>query len=105
MAESMQVIEVSRAIDVLGARVGDARATYGDIPAVQRLVNDLERLRIDARDLGDVARAAPLPAAVPGQSPRPPSGPKIAIDNTPADPAMWADADDEGIGGFHGTAR
>lgn len=99
MAESMQLVEVSRAIDVLGARVGDARAAYGDIPAVQRLVNDLERLRIDARELGDVARTAPPPA------PRPPTGPKISIDNSPADPAMWIDADDEGIGGFHGLAR
>jgi hypothetical protein len=100
MADSMQLVEVGRAIDLLGARVGDARATFGDIPAVQRLVNDIERLRIDARELGDVASVVP-----PQQAPRPPTGPKITIDNTPVDPAMWADADDEGIGGFHGTAR
>lgn len=101
MAELMQLVEVSRAIDLLGVRVGDARAAYGDIPAVQRLVNDLERLRIDARELGDVARTAPPPTQVP----RPPTGPNISIDNTPVDPAMWVDADDEGIGGFHGIAR
>jgi len=100
MADSMQLVEVGRAIDLLGARVGDARATFGDIPAIQRLVNDIERLRIDARDLGDVAGTVPPP-----QAPRPPAGPKIAIDNAPVDPAMWADADDEGIGGFHGIAR
>jgi hypothetical protein len=92
--------DVSHAIDELRARVGDAKAAYGDIPAVQRLVNDVERVEIDARELvGVVGVAAP--------SPPPPPSPQrvgIPIDDTPLNPTMWADADDEGVGGFHGSS-
>jgi hypothetical protein len=27
------------------------------------------------------------------------------IDDTPLDPSLWADADDEGLGGYHGGRR
>ncbi|HEY3737125.1 MAG TPA: hypothetical protein VGL26_06750 [Jatrophihabitans sp.] len=96
MAEAMQVGAVRRVIDELGVRVGEARAAYGDIPAVQRLANDVERLRIDARELNDLGPTVP--------SSRPPV-PHISIDDAPVDPSLWVDADDEGVGGFHGPHR
>ena len=91
MADAMQMNAVNRAIEELRDRVVDARAAYGEIPAVQRLVNDVERIRIDARELDSLAPAA-----------SPPTTDRIPIDDTPLDPSMWTDADDEGVGGFHG---
>ena len=99
MPNSKQLDDVSHAIDELRARVGDARAAYGDIPAVDRLANDVERIEIDAREL---VGAVPHNAPPPGQTHH---EPKISIDDTPINPALWADADDEGIGGFHGSPR
>jgi hypothetical protein len=103
MPNSKQVDDVSHAIDELRARVGDARAAYGDIPAVDRLANDVDRMEIDARELvgalGVSARRLPSP----GPARNIPQ--KISIDDTPLNPAFWADADDEGIGGFHGSLR
>lgn len=99
MAEAMQVGAVTRVIDELGVRVGEARAAYGDIPAVQRLANDVERLRIDVKDL-----AAVDPSTL-HTAPHSPPLPKITIDDAPVDPSLWVDADDEGVGGFHGTSR
>jgi len=93
VGEATQLKAVNRAIEELRVRVGEARLAYGEIPAVQRLVNDVERLRIDARELGAI------PAADVGSN-----EPKISIDDSPLDPSMWGDADDEGVGGYHGAA-
>ncbi len=90
MSDATQVKAVNRAIDELRDRIADARAAFGEIPAVRRLSNDVERLRIDASELTEL-----IPAAAP-----PPE--KIKVDDTPLDPSMWSDADDEGVGGFHG---
>jgi hypothetical protein len=100
MPNSKQLDDVSHAIDELRARVSDARTAYGDIPAVHRLVNDVERIEIDARELvGAVAVTTPAAAAPPS-----PARVGIPIDDTPHNPSMWADADDEGVGGFHGSS-
>jgi hypothetical protein len=91
MADATQMKAVNRAIEELQARIVDARPGYGEFPAFKRLVNDVERLSIDAGELATVSPAsAPAPSA------------RIPIDDTPPDPAMWGDADDEGVGGFHG---
>ncbi len=92
MANATQVSAVSRVIDELDNRVGEARAVYGDVPAVRRLVNDVERIRIDVTDLNDLE---------PTVHSHPPL-PKIGIDDTPPDASLWVDADDEGVGGFRG---
>jgi hypothetical protein len=44
------ITELQRAIGQVKAAVGALRAQYGDIPAVRRLVNDVERLDIDTCD-------------------------------------------------------
>ncbi len=97
MADATQMTAVNRAIEELRARVVDARTAYGEIPAVRRLVNDVERLSIDASELDLGSNASPPATAFAPAA-------KIGIDDTPPDPAMWRDADDEGVGGFHGTS-
>jgi|KBSSwiStaDraftv2_1062776.scaffolds.fasta_scaffold01702_16 hypothetical protein len=98
MADGAEVRAVNRAIDELRMRVREARAAFGDAPALQRLINDVERLEIDVRELDAVAATATVRASAPAM-------PRITIPDTPADPAMWVDADDEGIGGYHGPLK
>ncbi len=93
----MQVAELQslyRAVDQVRAGVADVRRRYGDIPAVQRLAGDVDRLTIDAHELDTVPARAPQPVAT-----------IEYISDEPADTSMWADADDEGIGGYHGGTR
>jgi hypothetical protein len=93
MAVTSELNVLRRAVDELRSVVGDVRSRYGDIPAVKRLLGDLDRLDLDAAELDDV----PPPAE--------PSPPAVQmIDDTPLDPSLWADADDEGVGGYHGTS-
>ena len=93
MAVTSELTVLHRAIEELTAVVGSVRSRYGDIPAVRRLLGDVDRILIDAADLED------LP-------PPPPFGEPIQlIDDTPVDPSLWADADDEGLGGYHGERR
>jgi len=92
MAETAELTTLHRALDQLRSCVGEVRGRYGDIPAVKRLVGDVERIDIDASELDTVP-----PPAEPAKP-----APVQWIDDTPLDPAMWADADDEGIGGYHG---
>jgi hypothetical protein len=91
MAVTSELTGLHRAVDELRTAVGSVRTRYGDIPAVRRLVGDIERLDLDARDLDSVP---PRPAA-----PTAPA-PVLVIDDTPPDPSLWADADDEGVGGY-----
>ncbi|ACZ31230.1 hypothetical protein Xcel_2212 [Xylanimonas cellulosilytica DSM 15894] len=80
-----------RSIDQLRQSVAGVRDAFGDAPEVRRLLNDLERLEIDA---GELATATPRPAHVPDV---------VVVPDTPLDPSLWSDADDEGIGGYHGA--
>ena len=82
-------------LDQLRACVGELRNSYGDIPAVQRLTGDVDRMVIDAAEL-DVL---PPPAQ------KPPT-PITVLTDEPFDAAIWADADDEGLGGYRrGSGR
>ncbi|MFD7025494.1 hypothetical protein [Promicromonospora sukumoe] len=84
-----------RSIEQLRRSVADVRGAFGDAPEVRRLVNDLERLEIDA---GDLAAAHPLQGAGgTGTAPE-----HVVVPDTPLDAAMFSDADDEGLGGYHG---
>jgi hypothetical protein len=85
-----------RSIELLRQSVSGVRSAFGDAPEVRRLVNDLERLEIDAAEL---ASCEPLPrASVPGHVPE-----HVVVPDTPLDAAMFSDADDEGLGGYHGA--
>ncbi|GAB4085673.1 hypothetical protein GCM10028784_23030 [Myceligenerans cantabricum] len=87
-----EYLTLRRSIEQLRRSVTEVRDAFGDGPVVRRLVNDLERLEIDA---GELASARPAsPAEVPDVI--------YVPDSTPQDPAMWNDVDEEGLGGYHG---
>jgi hypothetical protein len=90
MALTSELSVLHRTVDELRSIIGSVRSRYGDIPAVKRLLGDVDRIDLDAAELDDV-----IPPA------RPESGPVQEIDDRPLDPALWADADDEGLGGIH----
>jgi hypothetical protein len=82
-------------------------STYGDTPAMRRIVNDahmirngIHRLEIDLEELG------PTPALVPCAR----SADMIQISDTEYDASFWQDVDHEGVGaqslaGAHITPR
>jgi hypothetical protein len=94
MPATAELTVLHRALDELSAAVGSVRGRYGDIPAVKRLLGDVERILLDAAELDSVP-----PSSGPGFEPSPSE--VQMIDDTPLDPSLWADADDEGIGGYH----
>jgi hypothetical protein len=85
-----------RSIEQLRVSVAEVRNAFGNAPEVRRLVNDLERLEIDA---GELASAHPVPhPSMPSNVPE-----HVVVPDTPLDDSLWGDdADDEGIGGYHG---
>jgi hypothetical protein len=87
-----ELTDLHRAVGELRTTVSSLRGRYGDIPAVRRLVGDVERLELDLSELDTLT---PLPA------PTPPEFGPIQLDDRPLDPSLWADADDEGLGGYH----
>ncbi|GAA3851289.1 hypothetical protein GCM10022243_16310 [Saccharothrix violaceirubra] len=94
---SSEIVELRRTLGRLRQCVGGMRARYGDIAAVRRLVNDLERLDIDVTELGELDDA-----------PRPREAPRVGrevvvVPEAPYDPRLWHDADDEGLGGYRRT--
>jgi len=95
---SVEMTELQRTIGQLKHCVGGLRARYGDSVEVRRLINDVERLDMDAADLvSRPARPTP-PAPRRGDSDKPDV---VVVPDTPYDPALWRDADDEGVGGVH----
>jgi hypothetical protein len=93
MAVTTELTTLHRTVDELRAAVASVRERYGDIPAVKRLLGDIERIDLDAAELDDLT---PLPAASTAE------GSEIHIlDDKPLDPSLWRDADDEGLGGYH----
>lgn len=78
-------------IEQLRASVSGVRGAFGDAPEVRRLMNDLERLEIDAAELAEVEPVSR--AGVPDH---------VVVPDTPLDETMFTDADDEGLDGYHG---
>jgi hypothetical protein len=91
MAVTSELTVLHRTLDDLRHVIGSVRERYGDIPAVNRLLGDVDRIDLDASELDSLSP--------------PPSHQRheeiMVIDDTPVDPSLWADADDEGLGGFH----
>ncbi len=95
MAQVTALNTLHTQLDQLRACVGQLRDSYGDIPAVRRLTTDVDRMSIDATEL-DVL---PTPAAAPPLQ-------VTLLSDEPFDSALWADADDEGLGGYRrGSGR
>lgn len=86
--------ELRRAIGQLRQSVAGLQSRYGDVAAVKRLVNDVDRLEIDASELGDPPSIA---------QPRTATGDRsgvVVVPDTPYDESLWHGADDEGVGGY-----
>ncbi len=94
MPATPELTMLRRTIDELRTTVGALQHRYGEITAVRRLAADVERIELDASDLDSIL---PPPEAPPGEM--------HMIDDRPLDPALWADADDEGLGGYHRDVR
>ena len=90
MTQAAELKTLYRAVDRLRAGVADVRHRYGDTPAVRR-VGDVARITLDAHEFD--ALAAPVVR---------PADPIEYIPDEPFDISMWAEADDEGVGGYHG---
>jgi hypothetical protein len=91
---STEIAELRRALGQLRQCVGSLRSRYGDVAAVQRLANDVERMDIDATELTDM-----------DSPPRQREAPRVerevvVVPDTPYDASLWQDADDEGLGGY-----
>jgi hypothetical protein len=91
---STEITELRRALGQLRQCVGSLRSRYGDVAAVQRLANDVERMDIDATELMDM-----------DSPPRQREAPRVerevvVVPDTPYDASLWQDADDEGLGGY-----
>lgn len=95
MVANSELRTLHRLVDDLQREITALVARYGDAPAVRRINNDAERLRIDMDDLASLR--APRAAAAPAEI--------RAFADQPIDPAAWADSDDEGLGGYHGGTR
>jgi hypothetical protein len=94
MSIATEVDELQRLVAELRGCVTSLVATYGECPAIRRVVNDAEyilngihRLEIDIEEL---AVAGVLAQA---------SRPMIQIPDTQYDHDFWRDVDHEGIGG------
>lgn len=95
MSTNAELAELRRTIGQLRRCVGALRSRYGDHSAVRRLINDVDRLDIDACDFG------PIPAR-----PKPVDRSDIVkIPDGPYDPLLWRGADDEGVGGYRRDLR
>jgi hypothetical protein len=95
MAVTSELNALHRVLDELRTAVSSLRSRYGDVLAVRRLEGDLDRFDLDAADLEGLVPVAAQPATQ-----HDPAGMTV-IDDRPIDPALWADADDEGLGGYH----
>jgi hypothetical protein len=94
MAVTTELSPLHRTVDEPRQIVTTGRARYGDIPAVKRLLGDIERIDLDASEPDD--RTPPAAASIPEAS-------EIHIlDDQPLDPARRPDAGDEGLGGPNG---
>ncbi len=80
-----------RSIEQLRQSVTRVRDAFGDGPEVRRLVNDLERLEIDATELASTEPVRQTSVLE-----------HVVVPDTPLDETMFSDADDEGLGGYHG---
>lgn len=90
MASTRELTDVQRMLGELRSSVGVLRNRYGDAAAVRRLSNDVERLEIDLAELSSLP-APRREQSVPGET--------VLVPDTPYDPSLWRDADDEGVGG------
>jgi hypothetical protein len=79
--------------------VASLKTRYGDAPAMRRVVNDADRLLNDVERLDIDASELEFGRATPRHHP----GEKIPVPDTQYDTEFWRDVDDEGVGGQSGS--
>jgi len=89
MSSTREFAELHELIGGLRRCVTSLASQYGDSPATRRMVNDIDRLDIDAEEL-ELTR---------GVTRHRQSAEKIGIPDTQYDSDFWRDVDDEGVGG------
>jgi hypothetical protein len=92
MSSTTELADVKRALGQLRSSLDALRSRYGDVAAVRRISNDVERLDID---IAELSTTMPAPRRESGLT----GGETVIVPDTPYDPALWRDADDEGVGG------
>jgi hypothetical protein len=97
-----------RRLDDLARAVRGLRRTLGDTLDVRRLCEDVERARSSLTLLRAAAVSSEPVAdadvgAIPGRAPGRP--PLEVMSDLPYDPVLFADADDEGVGGMRPPRR
>ncbi|MHA6762707.1 hypothetical protein [Streptacidiphilus sp. PAMC 29251] len=103
------LVEAGRCLEALDRALLAAQDGLGSGLDVRRVRTDLVHLRESLALLCDAVAAAPVPAqasavpvsAVPASAWAPRPQAMVDVPDTPYDPAMWTDADDEGIGCRH----
>lgn len=96
MPKSNELAELHHLIGQLTRCVTSLQATYGNAPAMRRVINDAERIlngidRLDI-DVEELEVACGLAMAKR-------HGPMIQIPDTDYDHGFWSDVDHEGVGG------
>lgn len=101
-----ELAELQQALRQVRSCVGALRTAYGDTAAVRRISNDVERLDIDIAELASESTAPSSPvSSVPRAKVESAYGDVVEVPDTPYDPSLWQDADDEGLGGHHPDTR
>ncbi|MBE9376521.1 hypothetical protein IQ251_18885 [Saccharopolyspora sp. HNM0983] len=91
MASTTPLAELQRALSQLRGSVATLRSHHGDTAQVRRISNDIDRLDIDITELSSQLPQQRGAAA--------PADDVVLVPDTPYDPSLWRDADDEGLGG------
>lgn len=93
MASTPELAATQRALEELRGRVAVLHDRYGDVAAVRRLANDVERFGIDLAEVGALPAPTARTAAAPGED-------VVEIPGAAYDEPLW-EGDDEGVGGHH----
>jgi hypothetical protein len=90
MSMHQDVSDVHRALTALERAVGALQTRYVDSIGLRRLASDVNRLRDDLAELGELRPGKPAGDGLPRLQ---------FVPDKPYDPDFWRDADDEGVGG------
>ena len=99
LSSTTEFAQLHELIGGLRRCVASLAATYGDSPAMRRIINDAERIQNDLDRLDIDAEELELSR---GLTRHRYSGEKIPIPDTQYDRDFWGDVDDEGVGGIGG---
>ena len=92
MPDMVDIAALHHAVEQLDQAVQGVAAQAGEVPAVRRLRNDVERIKIDLSD------CTQLHSVVPARQ-------LEIIPDAPYDESLWQGVDDEGLGGFHAQPK